>query len=220
MLGTKAEVFGLEVIDKQVKMAKEKMTLHRIQGEIRCYDGQNFPDPDNFFDAVYSSDVLGHVKNVPVWLKEINRILKPGGVSAMFSESKLGKHSYIRNYLMKNSLNVDPHAEFHISLFSKEELRNFFVEAGFQINTMISVFWASFFVHPDEFYLNLQKSKKFPILRRINWLLFWLKKIFHPVSTATAELYGLLEAKIIGKKVEAQGYIITSRKSKVESPKS
>jgi len=83
-------------------------------------------------------DVLGHVKNVDGWLAELSRVLKPGGALAMFSESKLGKHAYIRNYLMRRGINTDPHAEFHISLYSKEELQEKLRIAGFAVKRMFS----------------------------------------------------------------------------------
>jgi hypothetical protein len=39
-----------------------------------------------------------------------------------------------------------------------------------------------------------------------------IKKKFHPYSTAWCELCGLVEALVIGKKVEAQGYIVLAKK--------
>lgn len=132
----------------------------------------------------------------------------------MFSESALGKHAYVRQYLLEHGLNVDPHAEFHISLFPKKELRHMIERAGFDIKTMWGVFWLSFLVHPDEFYEKLQAQDNFKVLKFVNKLLYWIKKKTHPFSTAAAELYGLVEMYVIGRWVEPQGYIILAKKKK------
>jgi SAM-dependent methyltransferase len=46
---------------------------------VQDYDGVHLPYPDLTFDAVFSSNVLEHVREVPVLLKEIHRVLKPKG---------------------------------------------------------------------------------------------------------------------------------------------
>jgi len=43
------------------------------------YDGKIFPFPDHSFDSVITSQVLEHVFTPDLFLKEINRVLKPGG---------------------------------------------------------------------------------------------------------------------------------------------
>jgi ubiquinone/menaquinone biosynthesis C-methylase UbiE len=215
MFGRRVKVVGVDVIHMQVDLAKEKIKKSGVWAEVDHFDGINLPFSDNSFDAIYTSDVLGHVDHVEAWLSELNRVLKPGGVLAMFSESKLGKHAYIRNYLLKRGLNVDPHAEFHISLYSKTMLKELIERAGFEIKSMRTAFWASFFVHPDEFHRSFDidnTDHKFFILKNLNKILYRIKKILHPVSTAGCELYGLVEMYVVGKYVEAQGYIILAKK--------
>ncbi|MFZ2189759.1 MAG: class I SAM-dependent methyltransferase [Candidatus Magasanikiibacteriota bacterium] len=160
MFGRQVEVCGVDVIKLQIDLAKEKVKQNGVHAEVEWYDGEHLPFENNYFDAIYTSDVLGHVANVPAWLKELNRVLKFGGVLAMFSESKLGRHAYVRNYLMKRGLNIDPHAEFHISLYSKSELKSLLANANFDIEKMYTAFWASFLVHPDEFFWNPERARQ------------------------------------------------------------
>lgn len=212
MFGKTVEVYGIDVVQLQVELAQQKVKEHGVHATIALYDGVNIPFPDKHFDAIYTSDVLGHVEDVPAWLDELHKVLKPGGVLAMFSESKLGKHAYIRNYLYKRGLNVDPHAEFHISLYSKKELRDKIERAGFTIRTMLASVWNYFFLYPDEAHEKLQKQQSFFFLKKINALLFWLKKKLHPYSTAAIELCALLEMVTVGRWIESQGYIIIAEK--------
>lgn len=212
MFGRDADVIGIDVVKLQIELAQEKIKQNAVWADARWYDGENIPFTDNYFDAIYTSDVLGHVSNVPQWLRELHRVLRPDGALAMFSESKLGRHAFLRNYMLKRGLDVDPHAEFHISLYSKKKLKEMLTHAGFQIKKMYNSFWLSFLVHPDEFYAKLQAQKKFFILKIINKILYKIKKNTHPYSTALAELYGLVEMLTIGRWIEAQGYIILAKK--------
>jgi len=47
---------------------------------VRLYDGRTLPFPDAHFDAVLSSNVLEHVRELPLALTELARVLKPDGV--------------------------------------------------------------------------------------------------------------------------------------------
>ena len=212
LFGRSVDVVGVDVVKLQVDIARQKLEQHGVWATVEWFNGHHLPFPDESFDVVYSSDVLGHVEHVPVWLDEMNRVLKPNGLLTMFSESKLGKHAVIRRYLYNRGLNVDPHAAYHISLYSKRTLKHLLEEAGFTVERMYTAFWASFFVHPDEFYEALQHQSQFPLLRFLNQQLYRLKKKLHPYSTAAAELYGLCEMMILGRFLEAQGYIIRARK--------
>ena len=77
---------------------------------------------------------------------------------------------------------------------------------------MRGLFWSSFLLHPDEFYDRLQNQREFSVLRFFNKIFYKIKKKFHPYSTAGCELCGLVEALVIGKRVEAQGYVILAKK--------
>jgi SAM-dependent methyltransferase len=44
------------------------------------YDGQTIPFADQHFDSIFTSEVFEHVFNLPDILKELNRVLKPGGL--------------------------------------------------------------------------------------------------------------------------------------------
>ena len=218
LFGRRVEVVGADVMALQNDLARENIKKHGVHAEIVEYDTK-LPFGNCSFDAVYTSDVLGHVPDVEFWLRELNRVIVPGGLLAMFTESALGKHAYLRKYLLKKGLNTDPHAEFHISLYSKVELVHMIEEADFSINTMLSTVWAKFLVHPDELYPAFQKHGGFFVLRNINAVLYWMKKKLHPFSTAVAELYSLVELVTLGRFVESQGYVIKARKQKNEKTK-
>lgn len=220
MFKRNAEIIGVDVMSEQIDIAKKRIKEYGVWSEFHLYDGENLPFSDNSIDIIYSSDVLGHVKDVRLWLQELYRVLKPNGEIIMFSESKLGKHAYIRNYLLSKNINTDPHAEFHISLYSKSELKDKLINQGFIVKTMISVFLAKFFVHPEELYLALQNTKNnnkhtsfiITFLRISNQLLYLIKNSTKPISLIFSEFYGLIEMTVFGRFFESQGYLIRAIK--------
>lgn len=55
--------------------------LDRVEGVL--YDGCTLPIPDSEFDCAVSFEVLEHVADESSSLKELHRVLKPGGILAM-----------------------------------------------------------------------------------------------------------------------------------------
>ena len=49
--------------------------------EVKVYDGINIPFPDNYFDAIFSSNALEHIQDIDNIMLELKRVLKDNGVS-------------------------------------------------------------------------------------------------------------------------------------------
>ena len=71
-----SNLFGFDILPEQVLRAQKRNSKARISiGDIT-----NIKFPSEMFDAVFVFTVLHHIPDYPVALKEISRILKPGGV--------------------------------------------------------------------------------------------------------------------------------------------
>lgn len=70
----------------EVKRAQERAENLGVQGktkyQVMDYSGTNFPD--NYFDAIYTTETLSHSPDIHKTLKEFIRVLKPGGKIALF----------------------------------------------------------------------------------------------------------------------------------------
>jgi SAM-dependent methyltransferase len=62
-----------------IEVADSFYTPHRV-AEIQQYDGSNIPFPDRSFDIVFSSHVLEHIKDEETVHREMQRVLRAGGV--------------------------------------------------------------------------------------------------------------------------------------------
>ena len=71
--------YGLEIDDLLLKVATFNIGERGLTADLKLYDGKKFPHPDNFFDYAYSSSVLEHATYQAEVLKEVYRVLKPGG---------------------------------------------------------------------------------------------------------------------------------------------
>lgn len=212
LFGDKVELYGADVIQMQIDLAKEKLRTFQTDASIVWYDGITLPFPDGFFDAVYSSDVLGHVPDVPPWIKEVSRVIGHNGLLAMFSESALGRDAVVRKYLKRKGVIVDPHAEFHISLYSKKELYDLVENGGLEVSQMLAGPSPWFFLYANEAVDPLTEASQVPLLRAVNRRLARIKQKCHPYSTAFVELFATFEMMTLGRFLETQGYIIIARK--------
>ena len=214
LFGSRVEVVGVDVIRLQIDIGRQKLAAHQVHARLEWYDGDILPFSDRYFDAVYTSDVLGHVHNASAWLSDIARVLKPHGLLAMFTESRPGKHAVVRRYVLRKGINIDPHAEFHISLYEKKEIQTMLHSAGFVWSFFSAGPALHFFLYPDEGYLVLQKAKHISVLKKMNAWGAFVKKKLHPYSTALVELLVTIHFATLGKLLETQGYLVVARKEK------
>ena len=80
-----ARVTDLDLSSGHLTLAKENFVVRGLQGRFIQQDAEKLDFEDNTFDLVYSNGVLHHTPNTHHVVREIRRILKPGGkVIAMF----------------------------------------------------------------------------------------------------------------------------------------
>lgn len=74
-----ANYTGVDLTDAAVELARKRFELSGLPGEFRVADAERLDFPGHSFDLVYSHGVLHHTPNIEAAVREIHRVLKPGG---------------------------------------------------------------------------------------------------------------------------------------------
>ncbi len=74
-----ANYTGIDLTQAAVDLAKRRFELFDLRGTFRVSDAEHLDFPDNSFDLVYSHGVLHHTPDTAGAVREIHRVLRPGG---------------------------------------------------------------------------------------------------------------------------------------------
>lgn len=98
-----AIVTDLDLSLGHLEHARTNFKLRGLEGEFRQGDGETLPFPDNTFDVVYSNGVIHHTPNTTGVIREIHRVLKPGGKAIIMVYAENSLH-YWRQLFLKLGL--------------------------------------------------------------------------------------------------------------------
>ncbi len=86
-----ARVTDLDLSSGHLTLAKENFAVRELAGRFIQRDAESLPFEDQTFDLVYSNGVLHHTPNTQAAIKEIFRVLRPGGrvIVMMYAENSL-----------------------------------------------------------------------------------------------------------------------------------
>ncbi len=74
-----AECFGVDLTEAAIETTKARFNLYGFNSKLQRLDAETLPFLDNSFDLVYSWGVIHHSESPETIIKEIRRILRPGG---------------------------------------------------------------------------------------------------------------------------------------------
>ena len=74
-----ADYTGIDLTDAAVSLARRRFELFNLQGSFRTADAEGLDFADESFDVVYSHGVLHHTPDTAQAVREIHRVLRPGG---------------------------------------------------------------------------------------------------------------------------------------------
>lgn len=72
---------GVDLTPRSIEISKHRFNLYGMPGTFLITDGERLPFLDNSFDVVYSNGVLHHTPDTAGAVREVHRVLKPGGLA-------------------------------------------------------------------------------------------------------------------------------------------
>lgn len=102
-----AEVIGLDISAGMLEVGKQKVASRKMQNvNLVLGDGENLPFEDETFDAVTVAFGVRNFENLEKGIKDIYRVIKPGGqlVVLEFSQPEKAPFKQLYNFYFKNIL--------------------------------------------------------------------------------------------------------------------
>jgi len=74
-----ARVTGVDLTPRSIEISRRHLSLYDEPGEFTIADCETLPFADESFDVAYSNGVLHHTPDTAGAVREIHRVLRPGG---------------------------------------------------------------------------------------------------------------------------------------------
>lgn len=179
------ETYGFEPQESTSRIARDKLDLNIFSAtSLRDYF------PDEYFDVVSIWDVLEHTMDPMGILKDINRVLKPGGILQLRTPNIDSMLFYITR---KNWLWLIPPA--HLYYFFPAILKTMLRKAGFQVieeKTILSSTYLSLITNQFLRFVPSLKIRTSPKVIQSKGIYFLFQFLERAISTIFSPLEWLL----------------------------
>ena len=90
---------GVDLTPRHVELANAHLAALELEGDAVVGDAEQLPFPDESFDRVSSNGVLHHTPDLPAALREIHRVLRPGGEARVIVYNRHSFHYWLTQVL-------------------------------------------------------------------------------------------------------------------------
>lgn len=144
-----AFLFGADITRRAVEHTKRRFDLLGLTARLQVADAENLPLQDNTFDLVYSWGVLMCTPDTPKAIREVYRVLKPGGTAKIMIYHKYSMVGYMLwlRYALLGGKPFTPLLDIYMKYlespgtkaYSVEEARKLFMDYEIEsINTFLT----------------------------------------------------------------------------------
>lgn len=145
-----ARATGVDLTPRHVELARAHLAALGLRGQVVEGDAEALPFEDKSFDQVSSNGVLHHTPDLDAALREVVRVLRPGGKATVIVYNRHSLHYWINQVLLEGILKhglftersmsgVLSHGVEHSSIearplvrvYGRRQLREHLLAAGF-----------------------------------------------------------------------------------------
>jgi SAM-dependent methyltransferase len=83
-----AQLWGIDLTPRAIEHTRRRLTYFGLQSTLAVGDAEALNFSDDFFDQVYAWGVLHHSPDTPKAIREVHRVLKPGGRASIMIYNK------------------------------------------------------------------------------------------------------------------------------------
>jgi ubiquinone/menaquinone biosynthesis C-methylase UbiE len=76
-----ARCTGIDLTPRSIEITQQRFRVYGAKGNFMISDGEHLPFRTESFDVVYSNGVLHHTPDTAGAIREVHRVLRPGGVA-------------------------------------------------------------------------------------------------------------------------------------------
>lgn len=171
---------GIDLTPRHTEIARMHLASADLDGTVVQGDAESLPFDDGSFDRVSSNGVLHHTPGIEPALREIRRVLRPGGEARIILYNRSSLHYWVNQFLyagvLKGGLirersmadvlsagvevsSID--ARPLVNVYSPRQTRKMMERAGFtDVHTVVT------HLHLDDAFLYSRVSRAFPKLAR------------------------------------------------------
>ncbi|QQS35700.1 MAG: class I SAM-dependent methyltransferase [Ignavibacteriales bacterium] len=102
-----ADYTGIDITDYAIKSTSTRLKINKLNGNILQMNAEEMKFENNSFDFIWSWGVIHHTANTFNVLKEMNRVLKPGGKAVVMVYHRGWFNYYLVGFLFLGLLKGD-----------------------------------------------------------------------------------------------------------------
>jgi SAM-dependent methyltransferase len=141
-----ARCTGIDLTPRSIEITRHRFKLYGADGDFMISDGEHLPFRSESFDVVYSNGVLHHTPDTAGSIREVHRVLRPGGVAKIMLYHRNSLNYWVEIVLRRGVLGLeflrgrsaeeimsrviefsDSNARPLVKVYSRKEVRELFV---------------------------------------------------------------------------------------------
>lgn len=102
-----ARCVGIDLTPRSIEISQHRFRLYGSDGAFMISDGEQLPFRDGSFDVVYSNGVLHHTPDTEGAIREVHRVLRPGGVAIVMLYHRNSLNYWVEIVLRRGLLGAE-----------------------------------------------------------------------------------------------------------------